>query len=61
MRSDALKTFKNITSLDRENWGAIQTVFCGKYVKPQSIVKEKHKFQQLVFNPVNQKLIDFLD
>ena len=21
----------------------------------------KHKFQQLVFNPVNQKLIDFLD
>ena len=29
-------------------------------MKPQSIATAKHKFQQLVFIPVNQKLIDFL-
>ena len=61
MRGDALQTFKNITSLNRENLGEILTVFRRKYVKPQSMVTAKHKFQQLVFNPVNQKLIDFLD
>ena len=37
------------------------TVFRGKYVKRQSRATAKHKFQRLVFNPVNQKLIDFLD
>ena len=36
-------------------------MFRKKYVKPQSMATAKHKFQQLVFNPVNQKLIDFLD
>ena len=30
-------------------------------MKPQSMVTAKHKFQQLVFNPANQNLIDFLD
>ena len=61
MRGDALKTFKNITSPNRENLGEILTVFRGKYVKPQSMATAKHKFQRLVFNPANQKLIDFLD
>ena len=61
MRGDALQTFKNIDSPNRENLTEILTVFRWKYVKPQSIVTAKHKFQQLVFNPVNQKLIDFLD
>ena len=61
MRGDALQTFKNITSPNRENLGEILTVFRRKYVKPQSMATAKHKFQQLVFNPVNQKLIDFLD
>ena len=59
MRGDALQTFKNITSLNRQNLGEILTVFRGKYVKPQSMATAKHKFQQLVFNPANQKLIDF--
>ena len=36
-------------------------MFRRKYVKPQSMATAKHKFQQLVFNPANQKLIDFLD
>ena len=37
------------------------TVFRRRYVKPQSMATAKHKFQRLVFNPANQKLIDFLD
>ena len=61
MRGDALQTFKNISSPNRENLTEILTVFRRKYVKPQSTATAKHKFQQLVFNPANQKLIDFLD
>ena len=61
MRGDAQQTFKNISSPNRENLTEILTVFRRKYVKPQSMATAKHKFQQLVFNPVNQKLIDFLD
>ena len=61
MRGDALQTFKNITSPNRENLAEILTVFRRKYVKPQSMATAKHKFQPLVFNPANQKLIDFLD
>ena len=61
MRGDSLQTFKNIDSPNRENLTEILTVFRRKYVKPQSMATAKHKFQQQVFNPVNQKLIDFLD
>ena len=61
MRGDALQTFKNIDSPNRENLTEILTAFRRKYVKPQSMATAKHNFQQLVFNPVNQKLIDFLD
>ena len=61
MRGDALQTFKNITSPNRENLGEILTVFRRKYVKPQSMATAKQKFQRLVFNPANQNLIVFLD
>ena len=61
MRGDALQTFKNISSPNRENLTEILTVFSRKYMKPQSMATAKHKFQQLVFNPANQKLLDFLD
>ena len=61
MRGDALQTFENITSPNRVKLGEILTVFRRKYVKPQSMATAKHKFQRLVFNPANQKLIDFLD
>ena len=37
------------------------SVFRRKYVKPQSMATAKHKFQKIVFNPANQKLVDFLD
>ena len=61
MRGEALQTFKNITTPNRENLGQIQTVLPRKHVKPQSMATAKHKFQRLVFNPANRKLIDFLD
>ena len=60
MRGYALKTFKNIGNRNRESLTENSTVFCWKCVKPQSIATAKHKFQQLVFNPANQKLTDFL-
>ena len=61
MRGDALQTFKNINGPNRENLEEILSVFRRKYVKPQSTATAKHKFQKLVFNPANQKLVDFLD
>ena len=61
MRGDALQTFKNINGPTRENLGEILAVFRRKYVKPQPMATAKHKFQKLVFNPANQKLVDFLD
>ena len=60
MRGDALQTFKNITSPNRENLGEILTVFRRKDVTPQSMAMAKHKFQRLFFKPANPKLIDFL-
>ena len=61
MRGDALQTFKNISCRNRESLTEILTVFRRKNVKSQSMATARHKFQQLVFNPANQKLIDFLD
>ena len=61
MRGDGLQTFKNIASPNRENLAEILTAFRRKYVKPPTMATAKHKFQRLVFNPANQKLIDFLE
>ena len=60
MRGNALQTLKNITSLIRENLGERLTLFCSKYAKPQSMATTKHEFQQMVFNPANQIIMDFL-
>ena len=61
MRGDALQTFENNNGPTRENLQEILAVFRRKYVKTQSMATAKHKFQKLVFNPANQKLVDFLD
>ena len=61
MREDALQMFKNINSPTQENLGKILAVFRRKYVKPQSRATAKHNYHKLVFNPANQKLVDFLD
>ena len=44
MRGDALQTFKNIDSPNRENLTEILTVFRRKNVKLQSMATAKHKF-----------------
>ena len=61
LRGDALQTFKNVTSPNKQNLGGFLTVFPIKNLKPQSMATAKHKFQQLTFNTTNQNLIDFLD
>ena len=61
MRGDALQTFKKINGPTRESLGEILAAFRRRYVKPQSMATAKHKFQKLVINPANQKLVDFLD
>ena len=61
MRGDALQTFRNLNGPTRENLGEILAVFRRKYVKPQSMATAKQKFQKLVLNPANQKLVNFLD
>ena len=61
MRGDALQTFKKISSPNRENMPEVLIKFLRNYVKPQSMAMAKHKFQQLVLNPANQNLFDFLD
>ena len=53
MRGEALQTFKNINGPTREKLGELLAVFRTNYVKPQSMATAKHKFQKLVFNPVN--------
>ena len=61
MWGDALQAFKNNNGPTRQKLGEILAVFWRKYVKPQSMATAKHKSQKLVFNPANQKLVDFLD
>ena len=61
MRGDALQTFNKTIGPTRENLGEMLAVFRRRSIKPQSMATAKHKFQKLVFNPANQKLVDFLD
>ena len=61
MSGDALKTFRNFTSLNKEKLWEILAVFRKKHVKLQSMATAKQKYQRLVSNTANQKLIDFLD
>ena len=61
MSGDALQTFKNINGPTGENLGENLAVFRRKYVKPQSMATAKHKFQKIVFNAANHKLVGFLD
>ena len=61
VRGDALQILEHITIPNREILGENLTVFLRKEVKPQSMATAKHKFQRLVFNRANPKVIDFLD
>ena len=61
MRGDALQTFRTISSPAEKKLAEIFTVFRRKHLRPQPMATAKQKFQRLVFNPMKQKLIDFLD
>ena len=61
MRRDALQIFKNNNGPKRGNLRESLAVFRRKDVKHQSMATAKHKFQKLVFNPANRRLVDFLE
>ena len=61
MMGEALPIFENINGPTREKLGEILAVFRRKYAEPQSMATANHKIQKLVFNPANQKLVDFLN
>ena len=61
LRKDALQTFHNISSLNKNKLEDILIVFRRKYVKPESVATAKHKWHKLIFDPNRQSLPDFLE
>ena len=61
LRKNALQTFRNINSVNRQTLDDILAVFRRKYVKPESQATAKHKWHKLVFDPNTMKLPDFLE
>ena len=61
LRKDALQTFHNISSLNKNKLEDILVVFRRKYVKPESTATAKHKWHKLIFDPNQQSLPDFLE
>ena len=61
LRGLALKTFKNIQRTSTTALEDILVVFRRKYVKTESSASAKHRFNRLMFQPENQKLLDFLE
>ena len=51
--------YKLLKTLTRGNLREILAVFRREYVKHQWRAKVDHKFQKLVFNPANHKLVEF--
>ena len=61
LRKNALQTFRNINTANRQTLEDILAVFRRKYVKPESQATAKHKWHRLVFDPNTMKLPDFLE
>ena len=61
LRKNALQTFRNINTTNRQTLEDILAVFRQKYVKPESQATAKHKWHRLVFDPNTMKLPDFLE
>ena len=60
LRKNALQTFRNISSTNRQTLEDVLVIFRRKYVKPESQATAKHKWHRLVFDPNTMKLPDFL-
>ena len=56
LRGLALKTFKNIQRFPTTTLEGILVVFRRKYVKPESSASAKHRFNRLMFQPVQPGL-----
>ena len=61
LRKNALQTFRNINSTNRQTLEDVLVNFRRKYVKPESQAIAKHKWHRLVFDPNTIKLPDFLE
>ena len=61
LRKNALQTFRNINSTNRQTLEDILAVFRREYVKPESQATAKHKWHKLVFDPNTMKLPDYLE
>ena len=61
LRKNALQTFRNISSTNRQTVEDVLVIFRRKYVKPESQATAKHKWHRLVFDPNTMKLPDFLE
>ena len=61
LRKNALQTFRNINSTNKQTLEDILAIFRRKYVKPESQATAKHKWHRLVFDPNTMKLPDFLE
>ena len=61
LRKNALQTFRNIISSNRQTLEDVLVIFRRKYVKPESQATAKHKWHRLVFDTNTMKLPDFLE
>ena len=61
LRKNALQTFRNINSTNRQTLEDVLVIFRRKYVKPESQATAKHKWHRLVFDPNTMKLPNFLE
>ena len=61
LRKEALQTFRNISTANRQTLEDVLVIFRRKYVKPWSQATAKHKWHRLVFDPNTMKIPDFLE
>ena len=61
LRKNALQTFRNISSNNRQTPEDVLVIFRRKYVKPESQATAKHKWHRLIFDPNTMELPDFLE
>ena len=61
LRKNALQTFRNITTANRQTLEDVLVIFRRKYVKPESQATAKHKWHRLVFDPNTTKLPHFFE
>ena len=61
LRKNALQTFRNISTANRQTLEDVLVIFRRKYVKPESQATAKHKWHRLVFDPNTTKLPHFFE